>query len=52
MHVLAYQGLVLHQLAAPFSVQQMAPAHWWTQQAVLFQRPHRFALLLSKISGN
>lgn len=51
MYVFAYQCLVLH-LALTFSVQQIAPAHWETQQAVLIQHPPRFLLPLAKISVN
>lgn len=50
MHVVAYQRL--HHLVVPFSVQQMAPAHWETQQAVVIQHPRQFLLPLAKISGN
>lgn len=42
----------LHLLVSPLSVQQMAPAHWETQQAVLIQHLRRFLLPLAKISGN
>lgn len=52
MHVFAYQCLVLPHLALMFSVQQMAPAHWEKQQAVLILHPPQFPLLLAKISAN
>lgn len=50
MHVFAYQRLVPPHLALMFSVQQMAPAHWEKQQAVLILHPPQFLLLLAKIS--
>lgn len=51
MYVFAYQCLVL-RLALTLSVQQIVPAHWETQQAVLIQHPPRFLLPLAKISVN